>query len=157
MTRIALVGLLLILVAPATAGPNALGCFARTYDRAHLARHPDQLVTAVKLHIYRTPPDILNKYWFLAQFRVRGKDEPLRTSGICNEKASGLYCFVECDGGSVDVVPRARDAMMYLDRIRVAACAEDTLTGGQELTGGKDDRVFRLDRVDGAACTGMKP
>jgi len=42
----------------------------------------------------------------------------------------------------VDVIPRARDAMMYLDRIRVAACGEDTLTGGQELTGGKDDRVF---------------
>ena len=30
---------------------NALGCFARAYDKAHLAKHPDQLVTAVKLHI----------------------------------------------------------------------------------------------------------
>ena len=28
---------------------NALGCFARAYDKAHLAEHPDQLVTAVKL------------------------------------------------------------------------------------------------------------
>src|ERR1700745_3419702 len=75
MTRIALVGLLLILVAPATAGPNALGCFTRTYDRAHLARHPDQVVTAVKLHIYRPPPSNLNKYWFLAQYKLRGRDE----------------------------------------------------------------------------------
>jgi hypothetical protein len=156
MIRIALAGLLLILAMPAAAGPDALGCFTRAYDRAHLARHPDQLVAAVKLRIYRPPPGNLNKYWFLAQFRLRGKDEPLRTSGICNEKASGLYCGVECDGGGVDVIPRARDAMMYLDRIRVAACGEDTLTGGQELTGGKDDRVFRLDRVDEAACAGMK-
>ena len=28
---------------------------------------------------------------------------------------------------------------------------------GPELTGGKDDRVFRLDRVNDAACAGMKP
>jgi hypothetical protein len=123
-----------------------------------LARHPDQIVTAVKLRIYRPPPGGGGKYWFLAQFRLRGQDETLRTSGICNEKASGLHCFVECDGGGVDVVPRARDAMMYLDRIRVAACGEDYVDGGgQEVTGGKDDRVFRLDRVDGASCAGMKP
>jgi hypothetical protein len=156
MTRTALAGLLSILAVPATAGPDALGCFTRTYDRAHLARHPDQVVTAVKLHIYRPPPSNLNKYWFLAQFKLRGRDETLRTSGICNERASGLHCFVECDGGGVDVVPRVRDAMMYLNRIRVAACGEDLIDGGktaQELTGGKDDRVFRLDRVDAAACS----
>jgi hypothetical protein len=157
MTKTALAGFLLILAVPVTAGPDALGCFTRTYDRAHLARHPDQLVAAVKLRIYRPPPGNLNKYWFLAQFRLRGKDESVRTSGICNEKASGLQCLVECDGGGVDVVPRARDAMMYFDRIRVAACGEDDVDGvGQELTGGKDDRVFRLDRIDEAACAGMK-
>jgi hypothetical protein len=159
VTRTALAGALLILAVPATAGPDALGCFTRTYDRAHLARHPEQVVTAVKLRIYRPPPGNSSKYWFLAQFRLRGKDETLRTSGICNEKASGLDCFVECDGGGVDVVPRAHDAMMYLDRIRVGACGEDYVTGegGQELTGGKDDRAFRLDRVGEAACAGMKP
>ena len=149
---------LLIVAVPAAAGPDALGCFTRTYDRAHLARHPEQVVTAVKLRIYRPPPGDLSKYWFLAQFRLRGQDEILRTSGICNEKASGLHCFVECDGGGVDVVPHARDAMMYLDRIRVAACGEDYVDGaGQELTGGKDDRVFRLDRVAEGVCAGMKP
>jgi len=157
MTRAALAGLLSILAAPAIAGPDAFGCFTRNYDRTHLARHPDQLVTAVKLRIYRPPAGELDK-WFLAQFRLRGKAETLRTSGICDEKASGLHCFVACDGGGVDVVPRARDAMMHLDRVRVAACGEDYVNGaGQELTGGKDDRVFRLDRVDDAECAGMKP
>jgi hypothetical protein len=40
----------------------------------------------------------------------------------------------------------------------VAACggAEELVSGGEELTGGKDDRVFRLDRVDEAAGAGMK-
>lgn len=160
MNRIALAGVLLILAVPATAGPDALGCFTRTYDRNHLARHPDQVVTAVKLRIYKPPPGETSVYWFSVQFRLRGRDETLRTGGICTDKASGLHCFVECDGGGVDVVPRARDAMMYLDRIRVAACDQDLIEGGktaQELTGGKDDRVFRLDRVADVACGGMKP
>lgn len=148
----------LMATAAGAAGPEALGCFTRSYDRAHLARHPDQLVTAVKLRVYRPPPETTSMYWFIAQFRLRGRDETLRTSGICNETAIGLHCFVECDGGGVDVVPRARDAMMYLDRINVAKCGQEYLNGGgQELTGGKDDRVFRLDRVDSAPCAEMKP
>jgi hypothetical protein len=58
------------------------------------------------------------------------------------------------DGGGVDVVPRTRDATMHLDLISGPACDEDS---GQELTGGNDDRVFRLDRVNDAACAGMQP
>jgi len=103
--------------------------------------------------IGRPPPETRTSTGFLAQFRLRGKDEALRTNGICNERASGLRCLVECDGGGVDVVPGARDAMMHLDRVSGPAC-EDS---GQELTGGKDDRVFRLDRVKDAVCAGMKP
>jgi hypothetical protein len=42
----------------------------------------------------------------------------------------------------MDIVPRACDAMIYLDRIRVAACGEGYVDGaGQEVTGGKDDRA----------------
>src|SRR6266508_3978051 len=96
MSRTALAGIVLLLAVPATAGPDALGCFTRSYDRAHLAQHPDQLVSAIKLRIYRPPPGNPDKYWFLAQFKLRGKDEILRTSGICNEKASGVRCLVEC-------------------------------------------------------------
>jgi hypothetical protein len=158
MIRIALTGYLLIHALPAIAGPDALGCFTRSYDRAHLARHPDQLVTAVKLRVYRPPRGIASAYWFLAQFNLRGRDDTLRTSGICDETAKGLHCFVECDGGGVDVVLRARDVMMYLDHINVATCGQEYVdVGGQELTGGKDDREFRLDRVDSIPCAGMKP
>src|SRR5262245_23637585 len=106
MNRIALAGILLILAVPATAGPDAFGCFTRTYDRAHLAQHPDQVVTAVMLRIYRPPPGNADKYWFLAQFRLRGKDGALRTNGICSETAQGLCWLVEGYGGGV-LVTRA--------------------------------------------------
>jgi|SRR6516165_785192 hypothetical protein len=159
MTGISLAGFLLSVAAPAAAGPNALGCFTRTYDRAHLARHPDQLITALKLLIHKPPPPDTNTrkyYWFRAQFNLRGRQETLRTSGFCTEQESGLRCIVDCDGGGVDVVPRARDATMYLDRIRAGVCGGGEDENGEELTGGKDDRVFRLDRVNDAACAGMK-
>jgi hypothetical protein len=153
------IGLLSVLAVPAS-GADALGCFTRVYDRAHLARHPDQLVTAVKLRIKRPPPDNLSKYWFDFEVRVRGKDKALHTSGICDEKVSGMHCFVECDGGSVEISHRGGHVMMYLnDRIRVAECGKELMDdgSGEELRGGKDDRVFRLDRVNDAVCRRMEP
>jgi hypothetical protein len=145
---------------------DALGCFTRTYDRTHLARHPDQIVTAVKLRIYKPPPDGGGKYWFAVQFKLRGQNKVLHASGLSHENledvpserrnvpANAIHLFVECDGGGIDIVPRARGAMMYLNRISVAACGEE-FNDGQEVTGGKDDRIFRLDRVNERNCKGM--
>jgi hypothetical protein len=144
-------------IVPAGAETDALGCFARVYDRAHLAKHPDQRVTAVKLHIHRPPPEYSSTngfYWFLVQFKVRGRDETLRSGGACREEAPGLMrCGVDCDGGGVNVAPRGDHAMMYLQAITVTTCGDKE----EELTGGKDDRVFRLDRADQRVCRGMKP
>jgi hypothetical protein len=160
MTRVSSALVLLLAFATPVTAVDALGCFTRTYDRAHLSRHPDQLVTSVRFRIKRPPPDVLVKYWFDLEVRVRGRDKALRTSGICDEKAPGLHCFVECDGGSVEVSPRGSHVMMYLnDRIRVAECGKELMDdgSGEELRGAKDDRVFRLDRVNDAACRRMEP
>lgn len=136
------------------------GCFVRTYDRAHLAKHPDQMVKGVKLHL-KTNNRRSYDYDFSLQFKVRGKNETLRTAGFCNHDPStinGLKCLVECDGGGVNVVHRANDLMMYLDRIRVTtSCGNDVIEGGEDLSGGKDDREFRLDRVNESMCDAMTP
>jgi hypothetical protein len=121
-----------------------------------LAKHPDQIVTEVKLNI-RPARQSGYAYDFALRVRVRGKDEALNTGGSCAAEPRGVKCSVECDGGGVHVTPYAHHAMMYLDRIRMATCGEDPLNSGEELSGGKDDRVFRLDRVDDRACVGMKP
>jgi len=144
----------------------ARGCFARVYDRAHLARHPDQIVMDVKLHIVK-PHD-----YFALRMRVRGRNEALSTTGYCYmpepPEPPGVNCIVECDGGSFRVVPHANHAMMYLDWIRIfpvstrdqdliAVCAGDLPKGSKEVSGGKDDRVFRLSRVADRMCAGVKP
>ena len=130
---------------------NALGCFARAYGKAHLAEHPDQLVTAVKLHIIKWKED--EAYFeFALKVKVRGRNETLHTGGLCRGGASGLSCSVDCDGGGINVVPRGDHAMMYLERIRMATCDTDYVDSGEDLSGGKDDRVFRLNRVDAREC-----
>jgi hypothetical protein len=151
-----------VLSSSAADKPDARGCFTRTYDRAHLARHPDQRVTKVTLHIHPSPYDP-TKTLFGMHFRVRGKNEPLFAGGKCQEEVEKTaesppgtrekffwYCYsYECDaGGGVNVVPRARDAMMYLKGITVIS---KSCSAGW-LSGGKDDRVFRLNRVNAAAC-----
>jgi hypothetical protein len=130
---------------------NALGCFARAYGKAHLAEHPDQLVTAVKLHIIKWKED--EAYFeFALKVKVRGRNETLHTGGLCRGGASGLSCSVDCDGGGLNVVPRGDHAMMYLERIRMATCDSDYVDSGEDLSGGKDDRVFRLNRVNEREC-----
>jgi hypothetical protein len=56
-THILLTGITALLLATGAvhAETNVLGCFTRTYDKTHLANHPDQLVTAVRLRIYHPP------------------------------------------------------------------------------------------------------
>jgi hypothetical protein len=148
--------------APAAVTPDKVaGCFTRTYDRTHLAKHPDQIVTAVKLHLKKSRNGPSYPYDFVLAFNVRGKNKTLRTEGICREDAvgtaKGVKCRVECDGGGVNVVHRTSDLMMYLDKIRVATCGDNVVEGGDVLYGGKDDREFRLDRVRDVMCAQMVP
>jgi hypothetical protein len=136
------------LPASATADHSALGCFARVYDRAHLARHPDQTVTAVRLKIMKPDRRTSFTYNFALAFKVRGRNVSLKAEGPC----IGKQCIVECDGGGVRIAPHADHMMMHLDRIRVTAACGDL--DGEELSGGKDDRVFRLERMNDEVCDG---
>jgi len=127
----------LLVAGSATAGADE--CFTRTYDRAHLARHPDQMVTSVSLRLRRSPR------WFMVQFTLRDRDKPFESVGICRPDG---HCYVEGDGGGLDYERTASGLMMRLDRIRVAEYGKDIIDAtSPEITSGTDDRVFRLDRV----------
>src|SRR5262249_15930797 len=119
---------------------NVLGCFTRTYDKTHLADHPDQLVTAVTLRIYHPPSNEdatrmnMKATWADLEVKVRGRDVALTTTATCHKSEppnphlmkhlpppDALWCGVECDGGGIGVAPRGDHAMMYLGNgIRVS-------------------------------------
>jgi hypothetical protein len=140
------------LVSPVAAAENPLGCFVRNYDRAHLASHPHQRVTNVRLLIKPAPRGQPHAYEFSLQMKVRGNNQTLSTEGQCDKRGAGLECMVECDGGGVNVSPRPGHVMMSLERIRMATCGNAEDENAIEIEGGKDDRVFRIDRVNEAAC-----
>jgi hypothetical protein len=135
---------------------TVLGCFVRIYTGTHLANHPDQIVTVVKLSIKKVARRVYYDYDFTLQMKLRGRTKILETAGYCKNEGPGIKCQVECDGGGIYVAPHAGHAMMFLDRIRMSVCGKDyVLDGGEDISGGKDDRKFLLDRVDGALCAGM--
>jgi hypothetical protein len=137
---------------------SALGCFVRDYDKSHLARHPNQLITNVKLAIRSPKGASPYRHEFALQVQMRGKDKILKTEGMCKEEgALKLHCFVECDGGGVDLSVKEDSVMMYLDRIRMASCGKDIndVEKAEEISGGLDDREFRIDRAGIGMCSNM--
>ena len=126
----------------AQAAGSGARCFTRAYTAEHMARHPDQLVTRVDLGLYPAPKDAAHRTFFKLRVALRGRAEPLYAKGACN----GGRCLVECDRGGIEF--NERTGIMRLDRVRMtAACESDDINAGEEITGGLDDRVFRLDQV----------
>jgi hypothetical protein len=68
-----------------------------------------------------------------------------------------LNCYVECDGGGV-IVERATSGealRVHLDRMRMStACGDDE--DAAEVSGGADDRIFRLDKAPLATCRALQ-
>jgi hypothetical protein len=152
---------------PRRAGHDAPGCYSRVYDKAHLAKHPDQLVTSMRLLV--TDDD-----GFALRVTLRGRDDALYTQGWYSQKPYGLLCRgwpgvrpgkitdpirsvgrVATDGGSVRISSRGRGTvMLHLDdRIQILAEGHEP----EWLSSGKDDDVLRLDRADRRACGEMQP
>lgn len=135
-----------------------VGCFVRTYDPAHLARHPNQLVTNVRLALRTSSNTAKHRYAFALQLQMRGKKQTLKAEGLCAENGTArLHCFIECDGGGIELSVKSDRVMMYLDRIRMASCGNDIngIDTSSEVSGGLDDREFRLDRVGNHMCSNM--
>jgi hypothetical protein len=94
-----------------------------------MARHPDQLVTNARLSIKEASHGSFYKHDFFLQMKMRGRDGALTAEGSCKRDGLRYHCFVECDGGGIDVVARSGYVMMYLDRIRMAPCDGKAVTG----------------------------
>jgi hypothetical protein len=128
---------------------DASGCFTSVYDKAHLAKHPDQLVTSMRLLL----TDDLG-FRFALRVTLRGRDDALSGVGWCETRKWGGYiCHIEDvkDSGSVRVVPRGNGVLLYLDDRILMFAGDDS----EYLSRGKDDDVFRLERVAERVCRGM--
>src|SRR5215217_1490227 len=94
-------------------GKKTYACFVRRYDASHLAQHPRQKVSAMKLLVTaEIPPDdqATTNYSFYLGVKYRNRAGNFDSAGSCHHSTAGekdgeihLGCGVECDGGGITV------------------------------------------------------
>src|SRR3984893_11875632 len=69
--------------------PKGYACFVRRYDAAHMAKHPLQKVTVMKLLITAemVADDKVLEYWFRLGLNFRDRPGDLDSSGDCGHAA----------------------------------------------------------------------
>jgi hypothetical protein len=159
--------------AEAAGQPKAFACFTRHYDAAHLAQHPQQKVSVMKLLVTseKSADDKYLNYSFRLGVNFRNRPGDFDSSGDCGHIASvrpaedadaapiaagiDFSCGVDCDGGGVDVALADKDAsaIVKLDRIRIWKTGAPESKAVDVLEAGADDKVFRLDRANMSECT----
>ncbi len=141
-------------------------CFTRHYDTSHLAQHRLQKIRAMTLLITAevVPEDKLLNYSFRLGLSFRDRPGKFNSSGDCGHPMTSevsadklqLGCGVDCDGGgiSVELARADKSTLIRLDRIRIWHDNKPD-DEGLDLSGGADDRVFRLDRADLDECRAL--
>lgn len=141
-------------------------CFTRVYDASHLARHPLQKVSAMKLLVtVEKEPNEPAAYNFRMGLKYRNRSGDFDSSGYCGhvETEDGkrevrIGCSVDCDGGGIGVglTPDNKSAMLRVESVRIWRNNKpDDEASMTALVGGADDRVFRLDRTSLEQCRSL--
>lgn len=142
-------------------GETASACFARRYDASHLAQHPKQKVSAMKLLVSaENHPKEETGYAYKVGVQFRNKPGNFDGGSHCGrmvdedgKKDIRFTCHVDCGGGGLEIAMSKdnKSAIVHLDVIGVwdrAHPKRDAIT----LEGAGDDKVFRIDRADISEC-----
>ena len=137
-------------------GANACGgtrtpkfCYSRVYDAAHLAKHPEQTVSGMRMSL---PSDAFD---FDLDIQFRGdKDKwAWNVSGVCDDFGPGLSCGVILDGcepwqggNHFYITYNKNQTSLYLYPKKIPLeIVRDNLVDNKTriFTEGQDDKVFR--------------
>ena len=140
-------------------------CFVRRYDADHLARHPHQKVTSMKLlftsELFEGNTELDRHFRLGVTFR--NKRGAFDSSGSCRhfhpedgkDKTEIRFgCGVDCDGGGINIALGQDDksVVVRLERVRIWLNNKPDDEAFGELVAGKDDAIFRLDRTSLEEC-----
>jgi hypothetical protein len=147
-------------------GDKASACFVRRYDARHLAQHPQQKVSVLKLLVTaEKTPDEPTSYAFRAGVELRNRPGSFDGGNSCDRLMSetrgreiSFSCAQGCEtlGLEIALSKDNKSSIVRLDSIEIwphGKADGDTET----LQGGADDKVFRLDRVDSQECADLIP
>lgn len=126
-----------------------LGCFERTYDAAHLRKHPGQQVTRLWLRIGAADDTI----GFSMNVWIRGKRQVWRAGGTCTPSGDGWMCRPDTDGASPLAITR-QGKTLRLDNPGTLKI-EDDVTGpdlNDAILAGPGDASFVLRAASDRLC-----
>jgi hypothetical protein len=153
-------------------------CYQRVYDAAHLAQHPQQLVTQIGILVsFNDAEGDEAPFPYTVYAKVRGQKDLLHNSGACGfreedglevngagpEELTGkktMSCSSDGDLGGVMVkrVGNGQKALLQLEPMKhimlIGDCGNDSCT--YDLKPGADDKSFLADRMPDAFCSGME-
>jgi hypothetical protein len=147
--------------------PTEYACFSRHYDAQHLAEHPLQKVSVMKLLVSaeRNVGDKKLAYSFRLGVNFRNRPGDFDSSGDCAhltgddaaKQKIDFGCGVDCDGGGIGVELASDNAsvLVKLDSIAIWKGKDRDEGAAMALRGGADDRVFRLDRAANNECASL--
>jgi hypothetical protein len=160
--------------------PKAYACFVRRYDAAHMAQHPLQKVSVMRLLVSteKDPDFAVLQYAFRLGVNFRDRPGDFDSSGNCGHaptiadpdnpdvppedrvtRPAGIdfECNVDCDGGGVSVTLAHSDnsVIIRLDHIRIWKGSTPDAQAAGALQGGEDDKIFRLDRAGTSECASL--
>ena len=143
-------------------GEKTYACFVRRYDANHLAQHPKQKVSAMKLLVTaeNPPEEKITNYSFRLGFKYRHRPGNFDSSGFCShvvaeDKGNEIRfgCGVDCEGGGINVAMKDdKSALIRLERIRIWERNKPDDDASNDLVAGADDKIFRVDRAELREC-----
>ena len=163
---------LMVWATPLTAQDWPLGCFARTYDAAHLAAQPDQTVAALSIDFDLTDsPDYPRSAEVRALMadtdRTRAEGSVglvLENGGACrrydtvqpwqsHDAQAGLpVCSADCDGGYFEILSAKPDEILIgggMALLGAEGCGPTSYLGDDIMEG---RTVYRLYAASPEAC-----
>jgi hypothetical protein len=138
---------------PSGTPPVFDGCFARTYDAAHLAAHVGQTVSAMKLQL--KPRAMDDGYNVSAELRFAFRDDKraFYAVGICKDTDGILTCGFDQDAGQITVKPAAGGMQVTpISDVRADADTGDEADYVTIKQSNPEDRVFALHAVAASQC-----
>jgi hypothetical protein len=125
-------------------------CYARTYDTAHLAAHPQQTVT--NFFVGAAGPEwrsteTAGHFAVSFGFRITGRGDLYSGAGMCAPNGEALSCDVEGDGGAFTIARNGDGLRITLRRLEVEGARDFS----PDLAAG-DNRVMLLSPAEAGAC-----
>lgn len=129
--------------------PSDASCYLRHYDKAHLAKHPQQQVREIALgpQTGSFESDVLS---LTVALSLRGVPEIYSGTAYCENTGGSLSCQMEGDAGWFTLTPRKKGTVLLKvgkDGLGFEGSNFITISG---TTG--DDREFLLPPVPADSC-----